>query len=163
MVKIMLNGLKKDLQPLLNKRPALPQLPARLKNLLLLICSLLAGLLPLLLWLALIALWYYLPWQFSWNMSQITLALFLLAPFVAGFANCRWRAGRYTLGVGAWPAFWLWLGLAAAYAKIFTEFPQPEKALTALVISLLLGIAGAMSAARLSKFAKPPAAPPAEE
>lgn len=133
----------------------LPHLPQRLKNLLLLACSLLAGLLPLLVWLALILLWYYCPWAFSLDITKITLGLFLLSPFVAGFANCRWHGQRYTLGSGAWPAFWLWLGAAAAYTWLFAQLPQAEKALAALVISLLLGIAGAMSAARLRRLHSP--------
>lgn len=161
-IKTVITMLK-NFKQLLNQRPGLPKLPTRVKNLLLLFCSLLAGLLPLLLWLALILLWYYLPWQFSWDMRQITLALFLLAPFIAGFTNCRWRAGRYTLSAGAGPAFWLWLGLAAAYVWFFEQIPQAEKLLTTLVISLLLGIAGAMSAARISKFTKPKPQPPAAE
>lgn len=148
---------------LADMQASLPHFPQRLKNLLLLACSLLVGLLPLLLWLLLILLWYFLPVQISLDMSKVTLALLLLSPFAAGFVNCRWRGRRYTLGVGAWPAFWLWLGAAAAYTWLLARLPQPEKALAALVISLLLGIAGAMSAARLSKFAKPrPAAETAE-
>lgn len=148
---------------LADMQASLPHFPQRLKNLLLLACSLLVGLLPLLLWLLLILLWYFLPVQISLDMSKVTLALLLLSPFAAGFVNCRWRGRRYTLGVGAWPAFWLWLGAAAAYTWLLARLPQPEKALAALVVSLLLGIAGAMSAARLSKFAKPrPAAETAE-
>lgn len=148
---------------LADMQASLPHFPQRLKNLLLLACSLLVGLLPLLLWLLLILLWYFLPVQISLDMSKVTLALLLLSPFAAGFVNCRWRGRRYMLGVGAWPAFWLWLGAAAAYTWLLARLPQPEKALAALVISLLLGIAGAMSAARLSKFAKPrPAAETAE-
>lgn len=148
---------------LADMQASLPHFPQRLKNLLLLACSLLVGLLPLLLWLLLILLWYFLPVQISLDMSKVTLALLLLSPFAAGFVNCRWRGRCYTLGVGAWPAFWLWLGAAAAYTCLLARLPQPEKALAALVISLLLGIAGAMSAARLSKFAKPrPSAETAE-
>jgi len=146
-----------------NLAPRLPKLPQRLKNLLLLACSLLAGLLPLLAWLCLILLWYYCPWTFSLDMTKITLGLFLLAPFAAGFANCRWQGRRYTLGAGAWPAFWLWLGAAAAYVWLFAQLPQAEKALAALVVSLLLGIAGAMSAARLPRRQPAPASPPADE
>ena len=137
----------------------MPRLPRQFKNLLLLLCSLLVGLLPLMLWLLLILMWYYLPIQISLDMTKVTLALLLLSPFAAGFVNCRWRGRRYTLGVGAWPAFWLWLGAAAAYSWLLAQLPQPEKALAALVISLLLGIAGAMSAARLSKFVKPQTPP----
>ena len=116
---------------LADMQASLPHFPQRLKNLLLLACSLLVGLLPLLLWLLLILLWYFLPVQISLDMSKVTLALLLLSPFAAGFVSCRWRGRCYTLA--------------------------------ALVISLLLGIAGAMSAARLSKFAKPrPSAETAE-
>lgn len=146
-------------QSLADIRAALPPFPQRIKNLLLLLCSLLAGLVPLLLWLLLILLWYYLPVRFSLDMTKVTLALLLLSPFAAGFANCRWRGRRYTLGIGAWPAFWLWLGAAAAHAWLLGQAPQPEKAMASLVISLLLGIAGAMSAARLSKFARPQTQP----
>ena len=123
-----------------------PRLPRQFKNL-------------LMLWLLLILMWYYMPIQISLDMTKVTLALLLLSPFAAGFVNCRWRGRRYTLGVGAWPAFWLWLGAAAAYSWLLAQLPQPEKALAALVISLLLGIAGAMSAARLSKFVKPQTPP----
>ena len=76
----------------------LPQLPRQVKNLLLLLCSLLVGLLPLLFWLLLILMWYYLPIQISLDMTKVTLALLLLSPFAAGFVNCRWRGRRYTLG-----------------------------------------------------------------
>ena len=110
----------------------LPKPPRALQNLLLLLCSLLAGLLPLLLWASLILLWYYSPWQFSADISYLSLAMFAASPFCAGFAGCRWRRS-YSLATGAWPAFLLWLAAAGAF-------------------SLLLGIAGAMSAARISKI-----------
>ena len=121
-----------------------------MQNLLLLLCSLLAGLLPLLLWASLILLWYYSPWQFSANISYLSLAMFAASPFCAGFAGCRWRRS-YSLATGAWPAFLLWLAAAGAYSWLF-GLPRLEKAAATLVLSLLLGIAGAMSAARISKI-----------
>ncbi len=80
----------------------LPKPPRALQNLLLLLCSLLAGLLPLLLWASLILLWYYSPWQFSADISYLSLAMFAASPFCAGFAGCRWRRS-YSLATGAWP------------------------------------------------------------
>lgn len=128
----------------------LPKPPRALQNLLLLLCSLLAGLLPLLLWASLILLWYYSPWQFSADISYLSLAMFAASPFCAGFAGCRWRRS-YSLATGAWPAFLLWLAAAGAYSWLF-GLPRLEKAAATLVLSLLLGIAGAMSAARISKI-----------
>ena len=61
----------------------LPKPPRALQNLLLLLCSLLAGLLPLLLWASLILLWYYSPWQFSADISYLSLAMFAASPFCA--------------------------------------------------------------------------------
>lgn len=137
----------------------LPRPPRALRKLALLLCSLLAGLLPLLLWASLILLWYYSPWQFSADVSYLTLALFAASPFCAGFAGCRWRRA-YSLAVGAWPAFLLWAAAAGAYSWLF-GLPRLDKAAAVLVLSLLLGIAGAMSAARISKIrrAKGQAAP----
>ncbi len=131
-------------------RSGLPKPPRALQNLLLLLCSLLAGLLPLLLWASLILLWYYSPWQFSADISYLSLAMFAASPFCAGFAGCRWRRS-YSLATGAWPAFLLWLAAAGAYSWLF-GLPRLEKAAATLVLSLLLGIAGAMSAARISKI-----------
>ncbi len=137
----------------------LPRPPRALRKLALLLCSLLAGLLPLLLWASLILLWYYSPWQFSANISYLSLFLFAAAPFCAGFAGCRWRR-TYSLAVGAWPAFLLWAAAAGAYSWLF-GLPRLDKAAAVLVLILLLGIAGAMSAARISKIrrAKAQAAP----
>ena len=131
-------------------RSGLPKPPRALQNLLLLLCSLLAGLLPLLLWASLILLWYYSPWQFSADISYLSLAMFAASPFCSGFAGCRWRRS-YSLATGAWPAFLLWLAAAGAYSWLF-GLPRLEKAAATLVISLLLGIAGAVSAARISKI-----------
>ncbi len=115
----------------------LPKPPRALQNLLLLLCSLLAGLLPLLLWASLILLWYYSPWQFSADISYLSLAMFAASPFCAGFAGCRWRRS-YSLATGAWPAFLLWLAAAGAYSWLF-GLPRLEKAAATLVLSLLLG------------------------
>ena len=104
----------------------------------------------MLLWASLILLWYYSPWQFSADISYLSLAMFAASPFCAGFAGCRWRHS-YSLATGAWPAFLLWLAAAGAYSWLF-GLPRLEKAAATVVLSLLLGIAGAMSAARISKI-----------
>lgn len=121
----------------------------RLYSLLMLLCSVMTGLLPLLLWLLLVLGWYYLPFDTSADISGWTLAALLLSPFAAGFANTRWqrRKGQFK---GAEPAFLLWLAGLIAYRWLFDGF-DPTKSLIALAAALLLGIAGGLTAERVNE------------
>lgn len=124
-------------------------LPRGIKPLLLLLCSLLCGLLPPLLLLLIIMLWYFLPEAPGLDLTWLTLAAGLLAPFCAGFAACRWRGG-YSPAAGAGPAFLLWAGALAAFYRLF-GLPNLERAGLSLIVCLLSGLAGGMSAEKIRK------------
>jgi hypothetical protein len=141
--------------PLYKKLHQKPRLSQRLQKLLLLACSLLVGMLPPLLWLLLLTAWYYLPVSISPDIGVFTMCIMLLSPFAAGFARGRWQDGDTTnLTVGALPAFLLWLAAFLCYYCLFRTF-APQKTLLTLVIALLLGIAGAMSATKIKKIKQP--------
>lgn len=141
------NALYGKINSRLHQKPKLAQ---RLKNLLLLLCSLLVGAIPPLLWLLLLTVWYYLPVNLSSDVGILTLLALLLSPFVAGFAHSRWQ-GNSDLSTGTLPAFLLWITAFICYFCLFRTL-NPQKTLVTLAISLLLGIAGAMSAAKISKI-----------
>lgn len=112
-----------------------------------LLAALLLGLLPCLA-LGLLSLgWCLLPNSPGLDLSWLTLAALLLAPFIAGYANCRWL-GRYSLHAGALPAFLLW-GLALAlYWRLFGPPEDYKRGGIILAVALAMGIAGAITAAR---------------
>lgn len=126
----------------------------RIHSLLVLCAAVLTGLLPLMLWLLPVFVWYYLPFDLSADISGWTLAALLLTPFTAGFANNRWqrRPGQFK---GAEPAMVLWLAGFAAYRWLFGSF-DTTYALITLGLALLLGIAGGLTAERANKRAATP-------
>lgn len=124
----------------------------RLRRLLVLPAAVLAGLLPVLLWLLATLLWWELPFDLSADIRWLTTLCLAAAPFCAGLAYCRWQpAAPVTAGAAA--AFWLWLLGLALWLAAFGA-PALAKTLTALLAALLLGVAGGMSARRLERVAQ---------
>lgn len=119
----------------------------RLRRLLLLPAAVLAGLLPVLLWLLLTLLWWELPFDFSADVRWLTIVCVAAAPFIAGFAYCRWQPAA-PVTAGARTAFWLWLPGLALWLAAFGA-PLLQKTLVSLLAALLLGVAGGMSARRI--------------
>lgn len=110
-----------------------------------LLCSVAAGLLPPLLWLLLVIVWQLLPAAPTLDARPFTLAALLLCPFAAGFAHNRQKPSAG----GAAPAFCLWLGALAVYCLQF-GLPATPALLLSLAGALLLGLAGGMSAKRIT-------------
>lgn len=120
----------------------------RLRNLTVLPCSLGIGLIPPLLWLLAINLWQSIELLPAANWELLTLAVLLLSPFAAGFAQAQQRPQSEVFN-GALPAFILWLLGMALYNSLFT-LPDRRTLLITLLAAVLLGIAGAMSSHRIT-------------
>lgn len=125
----------------------LARLPAPARTLSLLLASLAAGLIPPALLLLASLGWYMLPNPPDLNITWLTCAALLAAPFIAGYANCRWRRA-YTLAAGAFPALLLWGTAFAAYWRLFGLPAELQRAAFSLLAALLMGIAGSMTAAK---------------
>lgn len=121
----------------------------RLIRLLMLPAAVLVGLLPLLLWLLLSLLWWELPFDFSADVRWFTTLCLVAAPFMAGFAHCRWHPAA-SVTAGAIAAFWLWLLELSLWLASF-GVPVWQKAFVSLLAALLLGVAGGMSARRIER------------
>lgn len=133
---------------------AIRQLPnrafCRLRRCMILPLSVLAGLIPSLIWLLAVILWQELPNGFSPDFRPFTLAVLLISPFIAGFVRCRHQASAEVIA-GAAPAFWLWA--AALVCRLMLLGPPGfGSSCFTLGVCLLLGIAGGMSAQRIESI-----------
>lgn len=125
------------------------RLPAPVRALSLLLVSLGLGLIPPALLLLASLGWYMLPTPPDLNVTWLTLAALLAAPFVAGYTNQR-RRRAYALAAGALPALLLWGMAFAAYYQLFGPPAEPRRAAVSLLVALLTGLAGSMTAAKRS-------------
>lgn len=132
--------------------PRLAGLYVRLRAHLVLPCSLGVGLVPPLGLLLAAALWEQMSGAPTIDARPLIWAVLVISPFAAGFAHCRQLPHSQSIA-GALPAFVLWLLIMTAQRNLPGE-PTIKGALISLVIALLWGVAGGMTADRMAQNKK---------